>query len=234
LLDRNGFRPARYLRTRDDRLYLGSEAGIFDVPDRAIVARRRLQPGGLVVADTRNGKILETAAARRRMAAARPYRAMVTRTVIPAATLGSAPETGGLPPSDLRCRQRLFGCTQEEIDLILRPMARDGAEAIGSMGDDAPLAPLSRFNRLLPDYFRQRFAQVTNPAMDPLRERCVMSLRVLLGSPAALVSLPSQTPMPEALVQAFDGALDELADALREHRPPRVEDPRGLVDADLG
>jgi glutamate synthase domain-containing protein 2/glutamate synthase domain-containing protein 1/glutamate synthase domain-containing protein 3 len=197
LLDRNGFRPARYLRTRDDRLYLGSEAGIFDVPDSAIVARRRLPPGGLVVADTRTGKILETAAARRRMAAARPYRAMVTRTVIPAETLGSAPETGDLPPSDLRCRQRLFGCTQEEIDLILRPMARDGAEAIGSMGDDAPLAPLSRFNRLLPDYFRQRFAQVTNPAMDPLRERCVMSLRVLVGSPATLVSLAS--PVLDAL-----------------------------------
>ena len=118
LLDRNGFRPARYLRTRDDRLYLGSEAGIFDLPDSAIVARRRLAPGGLVLADTRTGKILETAAARRRMAAARPYRALVTRTVIPAETLGSAPETGDLPPSDLRCRQRLFGCTQEEIDLV--------------------------------------------------------------------------------------------------------------------
>ena len=191
LLDRNGFRPARYVRTRDDRLYLGSEAGIFDLPEGTIVARRRLSPGGLVLADTRTGQILETSAARRRMAAGRPYRALLARTVIPAATLGTAPGIGDLPPSDLRCRQRLFGCTQEEIDLILRPMARDGAEAVGSMGDDTPLAPLSRFNRLLPDYFRQRFAQVTNPAMDPLRERCVMSLRVLLGSPASLVSLPS-------------------------------------------
>ena len=191
LLDRNGFRPARYLRTRDERLYLGSEAGIFDLPESAVVARRRLPPGGLVLADTRSGKILETPAARRRLAAARPYRALVTRTVLPAETLGTAPEAGDLQPSDLRCRQRLFGCTQEEIDLILRPMARDGAEAVGSMGDDAPLAPLSRFNRLLPDYFRQRFAQVTNPAMDPLRERCVMSLRVLVGSPATFVSLPS-------------------------------------------
>jgi glutamate synthase domain-containing protein 2/glutamate synthase domain-containing protein 1/glutamate synthase domain-containing protein 3 len=191
LLDRNGFRPSRYFRTRDERLYLGSEAGIFDVPDSAIVARRRLSPGGLVLADTRTGRILETEAARRRLAAARPYRTLVRRIVVPAATLGPAPETGDLLPSDLRCRQRLFGCTQEEIDLILRPMARDGMEAVGSMGDDAPLAPLSRFNRLLPDYFRQRFAQVTNPAMDPLRERCVMSLRVLVGSPSALVSLPS-------------------------------------------
>ena len=192
LLDRNGFRPARYVRTRDDRVYLGSEAGIFDIPAGSVLTRGRLGPGGMLLIDTERGKILDTSAARKRFASARPYRKLVAQALVPLAAISASPETSSAGSGDeLRVRQRLFGCSQEEIETILRPMGRDCAEAIGSMGDDAPLAHLSRFDRLLPDYFRQRFAQVTNPAMDSLRERCVMSLRVLLnGSPSLVLPSP--------------------------------------------
>ena len=190
LLDRNGFRPARYVRTRDGRLFLGSEAGIFDVPEQTIVSRRRLGPGGMVLVDMRSGDVLETAAVRLRLARSEPHRALVTARIVPHASLQPASSPAPRHATDLARMHRVFGYTQEEIDVILRPMARDGHEAIGSMGDDAPLAPLSRLNRLLPDSFRQRFAQVTNPSMDPLRERCVMSLRTLIG-PGPMVSLRS-------------------------------------------
>ena len=182
LLDRNGFRPARFVRTRDRRLYLGSEAGIFDLSPRDIVERGRLAPGGIILADTRTGRILGTDAARAQLASQRNYRAIVARSVVAVETQpGEAAHGWDGDVERLRQRQILFGYTQEEIDLIVRPMARDGSEPLGSMGDDAPIAPLSGFDRVLPDFFRQRFAQVTNPAIDPLRERCVMSLRVILG-----------------------------------------------------
>ena len=183
LLDRNGFRPARFVRTRDDRLYLGSEAGIFDLPARDIVQRGRLAPGAMILVDTRTRQILGTPEVRAQLAKQQPYRALVARSIVPSASLNVPARPAWDGDQDaLRRSQILFGYTQEEIDLILRPMACDGAEPLGSMGDDASIAPLSRFGRLLPDYFRQRFAQVTNPAIDPLRERCVMSLRVLLGA----------------------------------------------------
>jgi glutamate synthase (ferredoxin) len=200
LLDRNGFRPARYVRTREDRVYLGSEAGIFDIPGGAVVERGRLGPGGMLIVDTRTGEVLDTAASRKRLASARPYRALVAKAIVPLESIAPFPAPRGSDADGVRVRQRLFGCSQEEIETILRPMGRDSAEAIGSMGDDAPLAHLSRFNRLLPDYFRQRFAQVTNPAMDPLRERCVMSLRVLLGASPSL-ALPSPILNPEGFEQ---------------------------------
>ena len=182
LLDRNGFRPARFVRTRDDRLYLGSEAGIFDLPAREIVQRGRLGPGAMILVDTRRRQILGTPEVRVQLAAHKPYRALAARAIVPAITLDVAPPSSWDGDQDsLRRSQILFGYSQEDIDLIVRPMAAHGAEPLGSMGDDASIAPLSRFSRVLPDYFRQRFAQVTNPAIDPLRERCVMSLRVLLG-----------------------------------------------------
>jgi glutamate synthase domain-containing protein 2/glutamate synthase domain-containing protein 1/glutamate synthase domain-containing protein 3 len=197
LLDRNGFRPARYIRTIDGRLYLGSEAGIFDIPDAAIVERGRLGPGQMIVVDTERGHVYETDAIREQLARQRPYRALVRDSTVPWPAVTAAPSVMQSDHGTLARFHRLFGYSQEELDLILRPMARDGAEAVGSMGDDTPPAVLSAFNRVLPDYFRQRFAQVTNPPMDPIREACVMSLRVLVG-PAAQ-GCDEDAPQPRAL-----------------------------------
>ena len=197
LLDRNGFRPARYIRTDDGHLYLGSEAGIFDIPDAAIIERGRLGPGEMIVVDTERGCVYETEAVREQLARQRPYRALVRDSTVPWPAVMAAPAATQCDAGTLARLQRLFGYSQEEIDLILRPMAREGAEAVGSMGDDTPPAVLSAFNRVLPDYFRQRFAQVTNPPMDPIREACVMSLRVLVG-PAAR-DHEEDAPQPRAL-----------------------------------
>jgi glutamate synthase (ferredoxin) len=209
LLDRNGFRPARYVHTRDRRLYLGSEAGIFDVPERDILQRGRLAPGGMILVDTRTGEILETPQARARLAAQWPYRAFVARTIVADRALDTPGAHGWDGDREtLRRAQTVFGYTQEDVDLIVRPMACDGTDPLGSMGDDASIPPLSKFSRVLPDYFRQRFAQVTNPAIDPLRERCVMSLRVLLGP---LANWANEEPPAQPVLSLPSPVLDAAA-----------------------
>ena len=239
LLDRNGFRPARYVRTRDRRLYLGSEAGIFDLSPRDIVERGRLAPGGIILADTRSGRILGTDAARAQLASRKNYRAIVARSVVTAET--QPDETAHDWDGDgerLRRRQILFGYTQEEVDLIVRPMARDGSEPLGSMGDDASIAPLSAFDRLLPDFFRQRFAQVTNPAIDPLRERGVMTLRVLLGPIADWTDEEPRQPVLSLPSPVLDASgIDRIAGAVFL-RPVTIaltcdaaSEPRAMHDA---
>ncbi|HEX2444343.1 MAG TPA: glutamate synthase central domain-containing protein, partial [Vicinamibacterales bacterium] len=175
-LDRNGFRPLRYLKTTDRQLLLGSEAGIFDVPETDVTCRGRVGPGELIVVDTVDGTIRETTSVRKVLARQRPYRQLLARTVVmPQRTGPPVQRTDAARGETLVRLQRAFGYTREEVEMILRVMADQGEEAVGSMGDDAPIAPLSEFGRTLPDYFRQRFAQVTNPPMDPLREACVMS-----------------------------------------------------------
>jgi len=196
LLDRNGLRPARFVRSAQGWLALGSEAGIFEFSDSEIEERGRLGPGQMVVVDLHRRSIHGTGDIRRKLARRRHYRRLVERAIVrlPERTLhpiaatarGGDPALRGLEPgrpaaSDLQRLQKLFGCTNEEIEVILRVMAANGHEPVGSMGDDTPLAVLSPRARLLPDYFRQRFAQVTNPPMDPLRERSVMSLRTIVG-----------------------------------------------------
>ncbi|MGH9331177.1 MAG: glutamate synthase large subunit, partial [Vicinamibacterales bacterium] len=179
-LDRNGFRPLRYIRTSDDQLLLGSEAGIFDVAEREVVRRGRVGPGGMIAVDTLDGTIRETAAIRASLARQRPYARLLARGVIterPRAARRITP----LRSDALVRQQQLFAYSREEIELILRVMAEQGEEAVGSMGDDAPPAAMSTCARILPDFFRQRFAQVTNPPMDPIREAWAMSLGVLLG-----------------------------------------------------
>jgi glutamate synthase domain-containing protein 2/glutamate synthase domain-containing protein 1/glutamate synthase domain-containing protein 3 len=184
-LDRNGLRPARYVRTADGRLYAGSEAGAFDVEQDRVLERGRLGPGEMIVVDAMKGLVRRGGDVRRALAISRPYRRWLDRGVTPLGAVGPRLRLDGerapLDDGEWRGLLRRFGCDREELEVILRPLAGEGKEAVGSMGDDTPPAALSSRPRLLSDFFRQRFAQVTNPPMDPLRERTVMSLTVLAG-----------------------------------------------------
>jgi glutamate synthase (ferredoxin) len=198
-LDRNGFRPLRYIRTADHQLLLGSEAGIFDVAEPDVFSRGRVGPGGMIAVDTACGTIRETAAIRAALAKQRPYARLLARVVVKADRPPRLPARPRLTDDELTQQQRQFAYTREEIELILRPMAEQGEEAVGSMGDDAPPAAMSSRPRILPDFFRQRFAQVTNPPMDPTREACAMSLGVLLGArPGYLDEMEAGSGWPES------------------------------------
>ncbi|MGE0453739.1 MAG: glutamate synthase large subunit [Vicinamibacteria bacterium] len=190
-LDRNGLRPARYVVTSDGLLALASEAGAFDLPDERIVEVGRLGPGEAVLADPPAGRFHD----------ATGVRLLLGRLgrkgggAVPAPRVASEPE---MPQRDETARRRLlraFGYTREELQFVLGPMHQAGTEPIGSMGDDTPLAVLSRHGRSLSSYFRQRFAQVTNPPIDPLRERNVMSARVVLGPQPSLFERRAPTPL---------------------------------------
>ena len=181
--DRNGLRPARYLETRDGLFVLASEAGVVDVAEESVLRRGRLQPGDVVAVDLSKGEVLGRDLIQARLAGAKPYRQWLEkhgRRGIPAMRRGRATSTH--PESQPGPRVlKTFGYTSDELDLVLGPMLREGREPLGSMGDDTPLAVLSARPRLLFSYFKQRFAQVTNPPIDPLRETLVMSLATPLG-----------------------------------------------------
>ena len=193
-LDRNGFRPARFVRTAAGLVAVASEVGVLDASEHEIVHRGRLGPGDMLMVDLDRGAVMETNDIIRRLAFRRRYRRMVTDTLrsLSHATDLSRIDTSAGPaaaptPESLLRRQTAFGCTREEIELLLKPMATEGHEAVGSMGDDTPPAALSRKSRLFTDFFRQRFAQVTNPPVDPYRESAVMSLTTLLGAQGSFV-----------------------------------------------
>ncbi|MGN0851898.1 MAG: glutamate synthase large subunit [Kiritimatiellia bacterium] len=180
-LDRNGLRPARWTLTTDNLFVLASETGVIDIPADRIRRHGRLRPGAMVYLDLPSHRLLEDAEIKVKYARRRPYRRWVDENRI--AIQGLFTEI--VPPAigpDLTSRQRAFGYTDEDIELILAPMARDGKEPVGSMGNDAALACLSRRPRTLFDYFHQVFAQVTNPPIDPIREELVMSLMTYIGN----------------------------------------------------
>ncbi len=186
VLDRNGLRPARYVITSDDFVVLASEAGALAIPVENVRAKGRLEPGKMLVVNTTQGRILDDEALKMEMASVRPYRSWVAEQRIDLATLISESETAAQFESahhemPLPVLQRAFGYTTDELKMILAPMADAGEEPAGSMGNDTPLAVLSRRPQLLFSYFRQLFAQVTNPAIDPIREKLVMSLAMNLG-----------------------------------------------------
>jgi len=181
--DRNGLRPARYLETRDGLFVLASEAGVVDIAEESILRRGRLQPGDVVAVDLRAREVLDRASIQSRLAVAQPYRQWLEkyrRRGIPAARRRESAAAQPEAPTDPRVLKAL-GYTRDELELVLGPMVREGREPLGSMGDDTPLAVLSARPRLLFSYFKQRFAQVTNPPIDPLRETLVMSLATPLG-----------------------------------------------------
>jgi glutamate synthase (ferredoxin) len=180
-LDRNGLRPARWLVTDDDLVVLASEAGALEIDSARIVEKGRIQPGRMFLVDTRAGRILHDEEIKRDLASRKPYRAWVAANRV---GLDELPEPLSLTNpehADLRRRQAAFGYTAEELAMILTPMATTGEEPVGSMGNDTPLAVLSLEPQLLFNYFKQLFAQVTNPPIDPIREQLVMSLSVNIG-----------------------------------------------------
>ncbi len=188
-LDRNGLRPARYLITKDDKVVMASEMGVLDIPEERIVKKWRLQPGKMFLIDTEQGRIIDDAELKAQLAAAQPYKSWLEKTQIPLDSLPS--DVAPMAPDDatLLDRQQAFGYTQEDIKFLLTPMVVSGQEAIGSMGADNPPSVLSRRARHLATYFKQNFAQVTNPPIDPIREEIVMSLVSLIGPRPNLLGL---------------------------------------------
>ncbi len=188
-LDRNGLRPARYLITDDDYVVMASEMGVLTIPEHKIVKKWRLQPGKMFLIDTEQGRIIDDAEIKAELANKAPYQQWLNETQIQLENL--PPEVAAMPPDSqtLLDRQQAFGYTQEDIKFFLIPMALTGQEPIGSMGTDASLAVLSGRPRMLYDYFKQAFAQVTNPAIDPIREELVMSLVSHIGPRPNLLDL---------------------------------------------
>jgi len=183
ILDRNGLRPARYVITKDRHITLGSEIGIYDYEPADVVRKGRLKPGQMLAVDIESGELLLPADIDNRIKQYQPYRQWIrNNTKVIESSLREQPLTlNPMHPDSLAIYTKMFGITFEERDQVLRVLAEAGAEAVGSMGDDTPLPVMSRHVRLLYDNFRQQFAQVTNPAIDPLREQIVMSLRTHMG-----------------------------------------------------
>ncbi|MES2301998.1 MAG: glutamate synthase large subunit [Pseudomonadota bacterium] len=183
-LDRNGLRPARFSITRDDLICMASESGVLPFREEDIVRKWRLQPGKMLLIDMDQGKIIEDEEIKAELAAAEPYEEWLEAAQYKLKELDLVePELAALPveTTSLLDRQQAFGYTQEDISKFLEPMAINGDDPLGSMGTDTPIAVLSKRSRLLYDYFKQNFAQVTNPPIDPIREELVMSLVSMIG-----------------------------------------------------
>ncbi len=233
-LDRNGLRPARYVVTHDDVVILASEAGALPVPAEEIRTKGRLHPGRMLLIDTAKERIVDDDEVKAEVAGRRPYAAWNARsrvTLDPAA--GPAVVELGTPAPDVRVLAS-FGYTREELDRILAPMATTGEEAVSSMGNDTPLAVLSERPQLLFAYFRQLFAQVTNPAIDPIREQLVMSLAMHVG-PLARVLDDTEPPTPALLLpHPVLTAADMVRLAALAHDAVHVARLSTLWDAALG
>ncbi len=181
MLDRNGLRPARYIVTKDDLLIMASEAGVLPVKPEDIKIKGRLQPGKMLLADLAEGRIISDKELKASLYGRNPYQLWLKENQIHLEGLADPPREHAIEATSLLTRQRAFGYTDEDIRLILAPMAANGEEPIGSMGTDTPLACLSDKPQPLFNYFKQLFAQVTNPPIDPIREELVMSLRSYIG-----------------------------------------------------
>ncbi len=210
-LDRNGLRPSRYCVTDDDMVIMGSESGVLPVPENKIVRKWRLQPGKMFLIDLEQGRMIDDEELKTQLANSKPYKQWIENLRIrlddvtqPVAGEGDAGvQTPGEEsssaavervPASLLDRQQAFGMTQEDIKFLMAPMAQNGEEGIGSMGNDSPLAVLSSKNKPLYNYFKQLFAQVTNPPIDPIREAIVMSLVSFIGPKPNLLDINQVNP----------------------------------------
>jgi glutamate synthase (ferredoxin) len=182
VLDRNGLRPSRYYVTKDDLVIMASEVGVLDVPPERVLQKGRLQPGRMFLVDTEEGRIVADEEIKQTIATGQPYRVWLNKNLI---KLADVPDPGVAPEPDHETvlqRQLAFGYTFEDLRMLMLPMARDGNEAVGSMGTDTPLAVLSNKPQSLFNYFKQLFAQVTNPPIDCIREEIITSTETAIGS----------------------------------------------------
>jgi glutamate synthase (ferredoxin) len=199
VLDRNGLRPSRYYVTRDDLVVMASEVGVLDIPADQIVKKGRLQPGRLFYVDTAEQRIVPDEELKRRIAGAQPYARWLEEHLV---RLDELPRPGRVIEPDhetvLR-RQEVFGYTSEDVGRLITPMAIDGTEPIGSMGTDTPLAVLSEKPQLLFAYFKQLFAQVTNPPVDAIREEIIMAVETAVGPEGNLLEARPESARQLAL-----------------------------------
>ncbi len=181
VLDRNGLRPSRYYVTEDDLVIMASEVGVLDIPAERVRLKGRLHPGRIFLVDTAEGRIIADDEIKRRIAGEHPYSDWLRQNLVDIEDMPEAPHVEVPSPATVLRRQIAFGYTQEDLKILLGPMATSGEEPIGSMGTDTPLAVLSKRPRLLYDYFKQLFAQVTNPPLDAIREELVTSMESTIG-----------------------------------------------------
>jgi len=238
-LDRNGLRPQRYWLTDDELIVVGSEAGVLPFDPSTVVERGRLGPGKLLAVDTFEGRLLRDEELKARYARRRPYGEWVERYEVRLEPPRRALEAEDAELGELRPWQKLFGYSAEEIDRVFEPMAVLGEIPVGSMGDDTPLAVLSAQPQQIYRYFKQRFAQVTNPPIDPLRERLVMSLATVLGPRSSVLEEEAEA----VRVARFDGPIidgatlealktqEALGSAVLSCTFPVATGPRGLARA---
>jgi len=218
VLDRNGLRPSRYYVTKDGLVVMASEAGVLDIPPENVLRKGRLQPGRMFLVDTEEGRIVEDEEIKQKIAGEKPYRQWLDEHLVYLDSLPDAPAPPAPDPDTLLQRQLAFGYTFEDQRLLMTPMARDGVEAVGSMGNDAALAVLSNKPRLLFDYFKQLFAQVTNPPIDCIREELITASEVWLGSEGNLLE-----PQPsDCLRLELKGPIltNEEFSKVRHYEPP--------------
>ena len=209
-LDRNGLRPARYLVTDDDLVVMSSEIGVLPIPEARIVKKWRLQPGKMFLIDLEQGRIIDDAEIKQQLSSAKPYRDWIEKTRYFLADLPEVKFKQGMQES-LLDTQQAFGYSQEDIKFILQPMATAGEEATGSMGNDSALHVLSDKNKPLYGYFKQLFAQVTNPPIDPIREEIVMSLTSFIGPKPNLLGIDENDPTLRLEVQQPVLSSEDLA-----------------------
>ena len=246
-LDRNGLRPARFVVTDDDHVVLASEAGVLPIPEESITRKWRLQPGKMLLIDLEQGRIIEDEEIKRDLAGAEPYDEWLKQAQVKLADLpdllGQSPPAAN-DPAVLLDRQQAFGYTQEDLQFFLDPMARTADDPIGSMGTDTPIAVLSSRSKLLYDYFKQNFAQVTNPPIDPIREELVMSLVSMIGPRPNLfgrhagthkrleVSQPVLTNVDLEKIRSISGLLDSaFRTATLDVTWPAADGPEAMEQA---
>src|SRR5204862_5840145 len=214
VLDHNGLRPSRYYVTKDDLVIMASEVGVLDIPPDRVLLKGRLQPGRMLLVDTEEGRIIDDEELKSRLATEYPYGQWVGDNLIALDSIPSRVVPAELDTATVLARQQAFGYSNEDLSLLLSPMALDKNEAVGSMGTDTPLAILSERPQLLYNYFKQLFAQVTNPPVDAIREELVTSMYTYLGREGNLLE---ETPRHAHLIKLkYPVISNEELEKLRE------------------